>query len=175
MLAIHQELTIDQRLTKAYIDIMNHLRYMALGPLLLHGKRTIVDDPSVTARTNGRDIEYGRQFIESLDDYELRFLILHEVYHKLFRHLTDAGRDHAAGVANITAELERGVSHDLACHSGRKVTQHLLHLLEPIDTDKPVHICLHIVRAAVTATALAAITSAAAWSRTSLVPSRRAP
>ena len=88
MLAIHQELTIDQRLTKAYIDIMNHLRYMALGPLLLHGKRTIVDDPSVTARTNGRDIEYGRQFIESLDDYELRFLILHEVYHKLFRHLT---------------------------------------------------------------------------------------
>ena len=31
---------------------------------------------------------YGREFVKQLNDAELRFLVLHEVYHKLFRHLT---------------------------------------------------------------------------------------
>jgi predicted metal-dependent peptidase len=31
---------------------------------------------------------YGRDFIDSLNDAELRFLVLHEVYHKLYKHLT---------------------------------------------------------------------------------------
>jgi predicted metal-dependent peptidase len=30
---------------------------------------------------------YGRGFVESLSDAELRFLVLHECYHKLYRHL----------------------------------------------------------------------------------------
>ena len=41
-----------------------------------------------TACTNGRDETYGRAFVDSLNDAELRFLILHEVYHKLYKHLT---------------------------------------------------------------------------------------
>ena len=53
------------------------------------GERSVVDDPSVpTACTNGRDEFYGREFVSKLNDAELRFLVLHEVYHKLFRHLT---------------------------------------------------------------------------------------
>jgi predicted metal-dependent peptidase len=31
---------------------------------------------------------YGRAFVEELNDPELRFLMLHEVYHKLYKHLT---------------------------------------------------------------------------------------
>jgi len=46
-----------------------------------------VDDTTKTACTNGRDEKYGRAFIETLSDAELRFLVLHECYHKLYKHL----------------------------------------------------------------------------------------
>jgi predicted metal-dependent peptidase len=82
-------LTEEQRLTKAVVSIMGNPKYTALAGVLMIGNRNIVDDPSVpTACTNGRDEMYGREFVKQLNDAELRFLVLHEVYHKLFRHLT---------------------------------------------------------------------------------------
>ena len=88
MLAIKQ-LTEEQRLTKAVVSIMSSPKYVALAGVLMIGERSVVDDPSVpTACTNGRDEWYGREFVSKLNDAELRFLVLHEVYHKLFRHLT---------------------------------------------------------------------------------------
>ena len=88
MLAIKQ-LTEEQRLTKAVVSIMSSPKYVALAGVLMIGERSVVDDPSVpTACTNGRDEFYGREFVSKLNDAELRFLVLHEVYHKLFRHLT---------------------------------------------------------------------------------------
>ena len=47
-----------------------------------------VTDTCPTARTNGRDVEYGRGFVDSLNDKELAFLIIHEAMHKAYRHLT---------------------------------------------------------------------------------------
>ena len=68
---------------------MSSPKYVALAGVLMIGERSVVDDPSVpTACTNGRDEFYGREFVSKLNDAELRFLVLHEVYHKLFRHLT---------------------------------------------------------------------------------------
>ena len=88
MLMLNQ-LTEEQRLTKAVVSIMGNPKYTALAGVLMIGNRNIVDDPSVpTACTNGRDEMYGREFVKQLNDAELRFLVLHEVYHKLFRHLT---------------------------------------------------------------------------------------
>ena len=88
MLMLNQ-LTEEQRLTKAVVSIMGNPKYTALAGVLMIGDRNIVDDPSVpTACTNGRDEMYGREFVKQLNDAELRFLVLHEVYHKLFRHLT---------------------------------------------------------------------------------------
>jgi predicted metal-dependent peptidase len=87
MLAIGTTLTPEQRLSKAVVDIMGNSRYVALGGVLMIGDRTI-DDEVPTAITNGRDEKYGRQFIGGLNDAELRFLVLHECYHKLYRHLT---------------------------------------------------------------------------------------
>jgi predicted metal-dependent peptidase len=84
---LHHKLTAEQRLQKAAIDIMAHPRYMALSGVLLIGKRTVRDDIP-TACTNGRDETYGRAFVDSLNDKELRFLVLHEVYHKIYKHLT---------------------------------------------------------------------------------------
>jgi len=88
MLMVNQ-LTEEQRLTKAVVSIMGNPKYIYLAGVLMIGERNVVDDPSIpTACTNGRDEFYGREFLSKLNDAELRFLVLHEVYHKLFRHLT---------------------------------------------------------------------------------------
>ena len=87
MLMIGKPLSAEQRLTKAVIDIMASPKYVALAGVLMVGKRE-VDDSIPTACTNGRDELYGRAFVESLNDAELRFLVLHECYHKLYKHLT---------------------------------------------------------------------------------------
>ena len=87
MLALGRQLTTEQRLSKSVVDIMGNLKYTALAGVLMIGKRT-VDDNISTACTNGRDEMYGREFVDGLSDPELRFLVLHESYHKLYRHLT---------------------------------------------------------------------------------------
>ena len=67
---------------------MGNPKYTALAGVLMIGDRTVTDDPMIpTACTNGRDEMYDRTFVSKLNDAELRFLILHEVYHKLFKHL----------------------------------------------------------------------------------------
>jgi len=60
--------------------------FVAYTSLIMVGESK-VDDEEQTARTNGRDIWYGRKFVESLTDNELRGLILHEAKHKMYRHL----------------------------------------------------------------------------------------
>ena len=86
MLALNVNLTAEQRLTKATTAIMNHPQHVALAGVLMIGSKTVRDDIP-TAATNGRDEFYGRAFVDSLTDAELRFLMLHECYHKLFKHL----------------------------------------------------------------------------------------
>lgn len=81
-------LTEEQRLSKAVVAIMGNPKYVALAGVMMIGNRTITDDPTIpTACTNGRDEMYDRTFVSNLNDAELRFLVLHEVYHKLFKHL----------------------------------------------------------------------------------------
>ena len=84
MLMIGKQLSAEQRLSKAVVDIMGNPKYIALAGVLMIGSR-VVDDKVKTACTNGRDEKYGRAFIETLSDAELRFLVLHECYHKLYR------------------------------------------------------------------------------------------
>jgi len=86
MLMIGKQLTAEQRLSKAVVDIMGSPKYIALAGVLMIGNRT-VEEKVRTACTNGRDEMYGRTFVDSLNDSELRFLVLHECYHKLYRHL----------------------------------------------------------------------------------------
>jgi predicted metal-dependent peptidase len=79
-------LTAEQRIEKAHTEIMRHKGFVAYTSLIMVGDSKI-DDNEETARTNGRDIWYGRKFVESLTDNELRGLILHEAKHKMYRHL----------------------------------------------------------------------------------------
>ena len=130
MLSIGKQLTAEQRLNKATVDIMANPKYVALAGILMIGDRGVKDDIP-TACTNGRDEWYGREFVEKLNDAELRFLILHESYHKLYRHLITWKHlhddnpelsniacdyvinvklvdDNADGFATMTGELSKG-------------------------------------------------------------------
>ena len=51
------------------------------------GSWSVVDDMP-TAATNGRDVLYGRKFVDECDDKLLRFVVLHEYYHVMLQHMT---------------------------------------------------------------------------------------
>lgn len=80
--------TPAQRLQKAVVAIMNHEKYRPLAGVLMIGNRTVDSSRAPTACTDGKNEWYHPDFVETLTDPELRFLILHEVYHKLYKHLT---------------------------------------------------------------------------------------
>ena len=84
------KLTVEQRLERAVAAIMNDERFRMLSGLLLLGKRSVVpaDHYVSTACTDGKNEMYNRAFADNLSDAELRFVLLHEVYHKMYRHLT---------------------------------------------------------------------------------------
>ena len=86
---LHGKLTAEQRLQKGAIDIMAHPRYRALSGVLLIGERSVVEDGRIqTAATDGKNEFYNRNFVDSMKDSELRFLMLHEIGHKMYKHLT---------------------------------------------------------------------------------------
>jgi predicted metal-dependent peptidase len=76
-----------RRLSKVKISIMRNPKFALWSGLMTVGK-TKVEDDCPTAYTNGRDEGYGREFIKSLDDKELAFVVLHETLHKAYKHLT---------------------------------------------------------------------------------------
>jgi len=87
MLAINTQLSAEQRLSKNITAIMGNPKYVALAGVLMIGDKGI-KDAIPTACTDGKNDYYGRAFVDGLADSEFRFLILHETYHKLFKHLT---------------------------------------------------------------------------------------
>jgi len=78
-------LSAEQRLTRAVVWLMGEPKYAAFSGLYMMGK-VEVNDTVRTAGTNGRDEFYGRAFVESLTDEEVRGVKLHETWHKAGRH-----------------------------------------------------------------------------------------
>jgi len=77
----------ERKLQKAKITLMRDPKFALLSGILMVGK-TGVDEKTPTARTNGRDEWYGRKFVKDLSEAELMFVVAHENYHKMYRHLT---------------------------------------------------------------------------------------
>lgn len=86
MLTTIKNLTVEQRIERCHIDLMNHPDFVAYSGILMIGS-VKVDDKCPTAYTNGRDVVYGRAFVETLSESELRGVILHESKHKMYRHM----------------------------------------------------------------------------------------
>jgi predicted metal-dependent peptidase len=78
-------MTAEQRLLRAHTQIIRDQDFVALSGLLMVGTNAIRDDIP-TAMTNGRDVFYGRSFVDNLKDEELRFVIVHELMHKAMKH-----------------------------------------------------------------------------------------
>jgi predicted metal-dependent peptidase len=79
-------LTSEQRVTKSHIAIMRSKEFCMFAGVLSVGKVSFTDDIP-TACTNGRDVIYNPEFIKSLDDKELNFVVLHEALHKVYQHM----------------------------------------------------------------------------------------
>ncbi len=77
----------ERKLKKVKIALMRNKIFALYQGVMMVGK-TSVDDNCPTAYTNGRDEKYGRKFIRELDEKELAFVVMHEVMHKMYRHLT---------------------------------------------------------------------------------------
>jgi predicted metal-dependent peptidase len=80
------KLTAEQRIEKVHVKLMRHKQFCLFSGLFMVGK-VVVDETTPTAKTNGLDVTYGRAFVDSLNDKQLAFLILHETMHKAYRHL----------------------------------------------------------------------------------------
>jgi predicted metal-dependent peptidase len=65
---------------------MRNPKFALLSGILMVGKTKGVEKLR-TACTNGRDESYGREFVSKLRDNEFNFLVAHENYHKMYRHL----------------------------------------------------------------------------------------
>lgn len=84
---LRNKLPAERRLELVHVSLMRDKTFAFFAGLFMVGKTVVVDAP-FTARTNGRDAEYGRAFVDGLTDKELAFLVLHENMHKCYRHLT---------------------------------------------------------------------------------------
>tara|TARA_R110000787_G_scaffold171222_1_gene283865 strand:+ start:1601 stop:2797 length:1197 start_codon:yes stop_codon:yes gene_type:complete len=77
----------QDRLTKAHIRVMTSPEFCMFSGVLSIGDVTFTQDIP-TACTNGRDVMYNPDFVDTLNDKELTFLVLHEAIHKAFQHMT---------------------------------------------------------------------------------------
>lgn len=78
---------LKRRFTKVRVGLMRSPMFIEMAPIMMLGKKHIVDDMP-TAATDGRNEWYGKSFIEKLEDEELGYVVMHENFHKMGRHLT---------------------------------------------------------------------------------------
>ena len=81
------KLSVEQRIQKDHVWLMKNPKYCLYSGIMMLGK-TLVDEDTPTACTNGRDVWYGRAYTDKLSGKERRAVILHENLHKAFRHVS---------------------------------------------------------------------------------------
>ena len=81
------KMTAEQKVERAHVALMRDPKFCLFSGLFMVGKVEVRDDV-LTARTDGINVQYGRAFVERLDDKQVGFIVLHENMHKAYRHLT---------------------------------------------------------------------------------------
>ena len=80
------KLTAEQRIERTHVQLMRDKNFCLFSGVFMIGK-VVVSDKVPTARTDGRNVEYGRAFVDRLNDKQLAFLVIHEAMHKAYRHM----------------------------------------------------------------------------------------
>lgn len=80
------KLSAEKRIERTHVMLMRNKDFCLFSGVFMVGK-VEVSDVIPTACTNGKDVIYGRAFVDGLNDKELAFLVLHEAMHKAYRHL----------------------------------------------------------------------------------------
>tara|TARA_R110002126_G_scaffold2530_1_gene14275 strand:- start:546 stop:1685 length:1140 start_codon:yes stop_codon:yes gene_type:complete len=76
---------LAQRVSACNGDIVEHPEFGRLTGVVFMGE-AIIDPACPTAATNGRDVTYGTKFCGGLNQKQLRYVVLHESFHKGLRH-----------------------------------------------------------------------------------------
>src|SRR5690606_29408857 len=82
------------RINRCDAKLIASNEFIALSGVMMTGSRFIrtKDDPGPfpvpTAATDGFHVYYGYDFCMQQSEKQLNFIILHENYHKMYRHLT---------------------------------------------------------------------------------------
>ena len=79
-------MTPQDRVTKSHIAIMRSKEFCMFAGVLSIGDVKFTDELP-TAATNGRDVIYNPQFVDTLTDKKLNFVVLHEALHKVYQHM----------------------------------------------------------------------------------------
>jgi predicted metal-dependent peptidase len=80
--------TPQQRIEQAKVALFRHPKFAHMAGLFMIGQTTITRDVP-TAQTDGRNVLFNPEFVQSLTDAELCGLIYHEYGgHILYQHLT---------------------------------------------------------------------------------------
>lgn len=80
-------LTPEQRIQRSHVQLMRSPKFAQLSGIMMLGDSKVVDDMP-TAATDGWNKMYGRAFISTLNERQLNFVVAHENFHVLFKHLT---------------------------------------------------------------------------------------
>ena len=83
-------LTAEQQISQAKVSLMNSVEFRWMAGILMMGDTKFVsgkDAKIQTAATDGLNETYNREWMANLDVEEVKFVVLHEGFHKMFRHL----------------------------------------------------------------------------------------
>lgn len=82
-------LVAEQLISKARVSLMNDPDWQWMASIIMMGTTEYVeaDDEMQTAQTDGINERYNKGFIEGLTLPQIKFIVLHESFHKMFRHL----------------------------------------------------------------------------------------
>ena len=78
--------TAQQRVERAHVRCMQIPKLRFFGSMVLHGQTTFTDKVP-TAATDGVNTYYNPEFMQTLDDKELMFVVIHECMHKVYKHM----------------------------------------------------------------------------------------
>lgn len=81
-------LTTEQRIQKTRVAILQDPEWRWMGGIVMMGETKIdVEERVTTAATDGLNEFYNSEFMAPLSDEQVKFIVLHENFHKMFRHL----------------------------------------------------------------------------------------